>query len=316
MPIESPSPALRVGISPPWHLFELPPVDQRRQLEAIVDAGIDHVFTADHVSFRGGGGNDGIVQLAGLAGAEPRLDLYVGVFLLALRHPMVAARQVATLAAIAPGRVVLGVGVGGEDRHEFEVCGVDPATRGRRTDSSLAIVRRLLAGETVEWRDDFYELESARIVPSPSPSVPLVVGGRSDAAIDRAGMLGDGWLAAWTTPQRFATGVERVAAVADAAGRNATEEVTWRHGYQMWVGVGSDPADGREHVASAMSQFYRMPFEPFERFTPVGTPEQIAEWLAPFAEAGAVDFNITPCGADRESEIAAVGEIGRLLRRH
>ncbi len=136
-----------------------------------------------------------------------------------------------------------------------------------------------------------------------------MVGGRSAAAIRRAGRLGDGWLAAWTTADRFAAGVEQAAEVAEQEGRSPQ----WRHGYQIWVGVGSDPDDGRTHVAEAMQRFYRMPFEPFARFTPCGTAEQIAAVLAPFVSAGAVDLNITPCGANRLAELEAVAEIKRLL---
>lgn len=303
---------LRVGISSPWNLFESPVDSQRAQLDAIVDAGIDHIFMADHVSFRGGGGNDVLVHLAALAGLEPRLGLYAGVYLLALRHPMIAARQITTLASIAPGRLVMGVGVGGEDRHEFEVCGVDPATRGRRTDAELAIVRRLLGGETVDWHDEFFELDEAVIRPIPVSPVPFVVGGRSVAAIERAGRVGDGWLAAWTTPERFTEGVARAGDAAASIGR----AVNWRHGYQIWVGIGADPADARTHVAAAMTNFYRMPFEPFERFTPMGTPSQVAEALLRFVQAGAVDLNITPCGPNRDAEIAAVAEIKALLAAH
>ena len=78
---------LRIGITPPWDLAELSPADQRARLGAIADAGIDHLFTADHVSFVGGNGIDGPVRLAAMGGMEPRLGLYLGVFLLSLRHP-------------------------------------------------------------------------------------------------------------------------------------------------------------------------------------------------------------------------------------
>ena len=89
---------LRVGLTAPWDLDRLEPDERRSRLSAYADAGIDHLFTADHVSFVGGNGLDGIVKLAAWSGIEPRLDLHLGVFLLALRHPMVAARQIATLA--------------------------------------------------------------------------------------------------------------------------------------------------------------------------------------------------------------------------
>lgn len=139
---------LRVGISTPWDLWRLSPDEQRRRLCDIADAQIDDVFTADHVSFRDGSGIDGLIHLAAMSGIEPRLGLHVGVYLLALRHPMIAARQIASLAQAAPGRLTVGVGVGGEDRHEIEVCDVDPRTRGRRTDVALGLVRALLDGAT------------------------------------------------------------------------------------------------------------------------------------------------------------------------
>ncbi len=306
--------SVRVGITPPWGLFAMPPARQRALLGAIADAGIDHLFLADHVSFRGGEGTDGIVALAALGGMEPRLDLSLGVLLLALRHPMVAARQIATFAETAPGRVTIGVGVGGEDRSEFEVCGVDPATRGRRTDAELEIVRRLLDGETVTWHDEFFALDEARIRPVPRPPVPFLVGGRSDAALDRAGRLGDGWLAAWCSARRLAEGIERVEAVATER-RTRPLPATWAHGIQLWVGIGADPVEARRHVADGMERFYKMPFEPFERYTPMGDAADIAAFLGPYVDAGARTFNLAAVGPDRETEIDTIAEVRRLLNQ-
>ena len=296
-----------VGVSVPWGLWGLQADEQRRLLGRIADAGIDHVFTADHVSFRDGGGMDGLVTLAALSGLEPGLGLQVGVYLLALRHPMVAARQIATLAEAAPGRLTVGVGVGGDDRAEVEVCDVEPATRGRRTDAALGIVRALLSGETVDGDGEFFGFRGGRIRPVPDPRVPLVVGGRSDAALRRAGRLSDGWLAAWCWPRRFAEGVARVEAT--GAGR----DVEWRHGLQLWLGVGASPEEGRQHVAGAMERFYRMSFEPFERYTPCGSAAGIAEFLQPYVDAGASTLNLTPCGPDRHTEIDTVAEVKQLL---
>ena len=296
-----------VGLSLPWGLWELPPSEQRSLLGRVADAGIDHVFTADHVSFRDGSGMDGLVTLAALSGLEPRLGLQVGVYLLALRHPMVAARQIATLAEAAPGRLTVGVGVGGDDRAEVEVCEIDPATRGRRTDAALEIVRALLEGQTVDGDGEFFGFRGGRIRPVPDPPVPLVVGGRSDAALQRAGRLGDGWLAAWCSPRRFAEGLARVGAV--GAGR----DVEWQHGLQLWLGVGASPEEGRARVAAAMERFYRMSFEPFERYTPCGAAADIAEFLQPYVDAGATTLNLTPCGPDRATEIETVAEVKQLL---
>ena len=296
-----------VGLSVPRGLWDLPPGEQRALLGRIADVGIDHIFTADHVSFRDGSGMDGLITLAALSGPEPRLGLHVGVYLLALRHPMVAARQIATLAEAAPGRLTVGVGVGGDDRHEVEVCDVDPATRGRRTDAALEIVRALLEGRTVDGDGEFFEFRGGRIRPVPEPAVPLVVGGRSDAALERAGRLGDGWLAAWCSPRRFAEGVGR----AESAG--AGRDVEWQHGLQLWLGVGASPEEGRSHVAATMERFYRMSFEPFERYTPCGTAADMAGFLQPYVDAGATTLNLTPCGPDRDTEFETVAEVKRLL---
>lgn len=297
---------LRVGLSTPWDFWDLSPDDQRVRLNAAVSGGIDHVFCADHVSFHGGHGADGIVQMATIAAIEPSLDVYVGVFLLALRHPVVAARQIATLAQTAPGRVTIGVGVGGEDRHEFEVCGIDPRTRGRRTDVALGMVRRLLAGETVDGDGKFYDSEAAKIRPTPKPSVPFVVGGRSNAAIERAGRLADGWLGTWCSPRRFA---EAVAIATNAAAAVGRPQAMTDHGLQLWLGVGDTAEEGRTHVAAAMQRFYHMPFEPFERYTPCGTPAEIAEFLRPYVEAGAETLNLTPVGGSGAEELEAVAAI-------
>ena len=311
----------RVGISTPRDFWALDADGRRARLAAAADGGIDHVFCADHVSFHGGAGADGIVHMATMAAIEPRLDVYVGVFLLALRHPMVAARQIASLVqaagpAAADGagpprcRVTVGVGVGGEDRHEFEVCGIDPATRGRRTDAALGLVRRLLAGGAVDGDGEFYDFVDGRIEPVPSPAVPFVVGGRSDAAVRRAGRLGDGWLATWCSPRRFAEGVALAGDAAADAGRTG---VRWQHGLQVWVGVGDDEAEGRGHVSAAMERFYRIPFDGFARYTPCGPPAAIAEFLRPYLAAGATTVNLTPVGGSRTAELEAAVEVRAAL---
>ena len=280
-------------------------------MHAIADAGLDGVLQADHVSFRDGWGIDAIVMMAGLSGGHPTVGLHIGVFLLPLRHPVTVARSLATLAQLAPGRVVFGVGIGGEDRHEVEVCGIDPATRGRRCDASLAVLRALMAGDEVTHHDEFFDIDACRITPSPSPPIPVLVGGRSDAAVRRAGTYGDGWLGAWCSPRRFATAMAMCDEQAAAAGRPS---VAWRHKLQPWVGLGTSRDDARDHVARSMERFYGLPFEAFEKYTPYGRPDQVAEALAPYVEVGVHEFDLSVCSADPIEGIAMVGEVKRLLQ--
>ncbi len=301
-----PCPSLSVGL---MREPDEPPTSDSGGLAAVASAGLDHVVTADHVSFRVGAGRDGLIDAAGLLAASD-LPVYVGLYLLALRHPVLVARQLSTLAESAPGRLVLGVGVGGEDRHEVEVCGVDPRTRGRRMDECLSVLRSLLTGEPVTHRGRFFDVDQALILPAPSRPVPLVVGGRSDAALSRAARLGDGWLGIWVSPRRYAEAVGRIADLAGEAGRG---EVVWRHGLNVWCGLDDDRERARRMLAAGMTAMYGLPFEAFERWSPSGSAEDVAAFLAPYVDAGVRDLNLICPGPDRAAVLARVAEVRRLL---
>jgi alkanesulfonate monooxygenase SsuD/methylene tetrahydromethanopterin reductase-like flavin-dependent oxidoreductase (luciferase family) len=300
---------VRVGAFPPFGQ----PSEAARQavtLARMADAGVDHVCAGDHVSFFVGVGSDGLITATSLLTIQAELPVYVGLYLLPLRHPVPVARQIASIAELAPGRLTLGVGIGGEDRHEIEICGVDPRTRGRRMDECLQILRALSDGEPVTFEGEFFSLQDALIIPAPAPRVPLVVGGRSDAAVQRAARLGDGWLGIWVSPRRFATVAQQIGEEATAAGRDPK---TFDHALNVWCGFGATSELAREPLAKGMESFYQMPFEPFERYSPYGTPEEVAGFLRPYVEAGCSALNVIPCASDDETAIAAVGELRRLL---
>lgn len=299
---------VQVGIRAPMTPLA---VDRRAALQRIEQAGIDHLMVGDHVAFLGGFGFDGLIQAASLLTASDRLAVHVGVYLLPLRHPVLVARQLSDLAQLAPGRLVLGVGVGGEDRHEYELCGVDPATRGRRCDESILVLRALLRGEAVTSDGEHFPLSDAQVVPPPAEPVPILIGGRSEAAVRRAGRLGDGWMGIWISPRRWSQVLEQVAQEADAAGRGA---VTWRHEMQLWVGFGKDREQARARLAGEMQAFYGLPFESFERYSPYGRPEDVADFLRGYVEAGCGSFNLIPGGVPDDEAVECVAEVGRLLR--
>ena len=279
-------------------------------LRQVTDEGVDHLCVSDHVSFFVGAGSDGLIAAASLLAAQAKLPVYVGLYLLPLRHPVPVARQLATLSQLAPGRLTLGVGIGGEDPHEIETCGVDPKTRGRRMDESLRILGSLADGTPLTFDGEFFSLQDALIVPAPSPRIPLIVGGRSDAAISRAARLGDGWLGIWVSPRRYAAARDQIAREAAEVGRDPSG---FAHALNVWCGFGPTRETAREPLATQMQGFYQIPFEPFERYSPHGTPEQVAEFLSPYIEAGCSAFNVIPCAGDSESAIAAVGELRKLL---
>jgi alkanesulfonate monooxygenase SsuD/methylene tetrahydromethanopterin reductase-like flavin-dependent oxidoreductase (luciferase family) len=282
----------------------------RATLGQVTDASVDHVCVGDHVSFFVGAGSDGLITATSLLAVQTALPVYVGAYLLPLRHPVTVARQLATIGQLAPGRLTLGVGLGGEDRHEIEICGVDPKTRGRRMDECLQILRRLANGTPTTFDGEFFALDDALILPAPSPSIPLIVGGRSDAAVSRAARLGDGWLGIWVSPRRYGAVRDHITRQAFDIGRDPSG---FEHALNVWCGFAPSRAAARELLAAKMQGFYQMPFEPFERYSPFGTPEDVAEFLGPYIDAGCSTFNVIPCARDDDDAIAAVGALRTLL---
>ncbi len=235
--------------------------------------------------------------------------MQTGVYLLALRHPAVVARQLATIALLAPGRFTFGVGVGGDDPRELELCGINPRERGARTTEALRCVRAFMTGDDVDFQGRFFDLRGA-IRPSPVVPIPILVGGRSDAALERAAQLGDGWLALWISPRRFEEAADRIAAAATDAGRSG---VRWQHALQLWAGFGSSRADARKRLSGAMEAAYALPFERFERYTPHGPPTAIADALAPYLAVGCRSFNFVPEATSLRAAIEAATEVKALL---
>ena len=304
---------LKFGLATPSNLWSLDWDERRAVVGNIVESGFDHIFMADHVSFRNGSGTDGFVEVAALSQLDPRVGVMISIYLLPLRHPLPVARQLASMARIAPGRMIFGVGIGGEDRHEIEICGVDPKRRGIRTNESLEIIRGLLNGDAVSFSGVEFNISDAVIRPTPKKSIPIIVGGRSDAALTRAAKYSEGWIGVWCSSERFRNAINIVDAEAEEYGRS---EVDWCHGYQPWVGLDTkDSKKAFESVKRGMENFYRIPFEKFERYTPSGTPTEVAEKLAPYVEAGCKVFNLKVCSQDAEEEVELGAELISQLAR-
>lgn len=282
-------------------------LDAARQAEAL---GLDGLIAGDHVTFYGYG-NDGLITLTAAAAVTERIELKTAVYLLPLRHPVPVALQVAQLDQLSMGRFVLGIGVGGEDPHEFWSSGVDPSTRGARTNEAIEVLKRLWTEDGVTFAGRHFQLDDVTVYPKPFRPVPIFVGGRSDAALRRAGRLGDGYTGIWLTPERFREAAERIAEAALAAGRDPAEIEL---GMQYWTSVSDDRDEARALVSEGMESTYRMPFERFERYTPFGAPGEIAEYLAPFIEAGARHINLVPVQDSPEAAMEAAAKVREALR--
>jgi alkanesulfonate monooxygenase SsuD/methylene tetrahydromethanopterin reductase-like flavin-dependent oxidoreductase (luciferase family) len=278
--------------------------------QLVCGAGLDHVTVGDHISFAGGHGIDGLVQATALLASHPTLRVQTGVYLLTLRHPATVARALSTISSLAPGRFTFGVGVGGDDPRELELCGIDPRTRGARMNEALACVRRFMAEEQISFSGRFFSFEEAAIRPAPDPSIPVLVGGRSDAALKRTARFGDGWLALWVSPQRFSAATDLIESTATELGQSGT---AWLHTLQLWAGFDTTREAAVNRISRVIERSYGLPFERFERYTPCGRPEDVAARLEPYIAAGSRRFNFVPEAPDLEHAVEAIAEVRRLL---
>ena len=277
-------------------------------LERVAAAGLDGVAAGDHLVFQGSG-SDGLISAAALLAAHPSLRVKTAIYLLPLRHPVVVARQLATLAEISPGRFTFGVGVGGEDPAEYAAAGVPHRERGARADEALALLEKLRTGAEVTHRGRFFDLDAVAIRPA-IPDLRVLVGGRSDAALTRAARFGSGWIGVWVSVRRFA---EATALVEEKAAAIWRTGVDWRHEHQGWCFFDRDAAAARRRAELVMGKSYGIPFESFERYTLCGTPEDVAGGLRPLLEAGCRSFNLVADGRGLDEVVEGAGRVREIL---
>jgi probable F420-dependent oxidoreductase len=163
-----------------------------------------------------------MTTLTWVAGFTERIRLGTAVAVLPIRYAVHNARALATLDVYSGGRVVYGVGVGWL-REEAEAMGMPWDRRGARSEEHIELMRTVWCaeGDLVEFHGEFHDLPP--MDPEPRPvqrPIPILVGGHSDVALERAGRIGDGWIAAQMSPERVAAHWPRVREAAARAGRD------------------------------------------------------------------------------------------------
>ena len=167
---------------------------------------------------------DALIALALIAQATERAAIGTAVLVLPLRHPVVFAKQAASIDVASGGRLRLGVGAGWLEE-EFDALNVPFAGRGRRLDEWISIARACWTGAPAASSSDLYELPADVLcLPRPANGVPLLIGGHSDVALRRAGRVGDGWLAQQAlpelAPEQLVAPIRTMQAAAAEAGRD------------------------------------------------------------------------------------------------
>ncbi|MGH9136253.1 MAG: TIGR03619 family F420-dependent LLM class oxidoreductase [Acidimicrobiales bacterium] len=154
---------------------------------------------------------DAFAYLSYLAGRTTTIRLATHVYLLALRHPFVAARAIQTLDVVSGGRAIVGVGAGWL-ASEWTAAGLDFDGRGRRLDEALTVCKRLWTEDVIEHRGEFFSFPPVAFEPKPvqRPWPPIVIGGESRAALRRAALHGDGWVGLDHSPESVRTPIARL----------------------------------------------------------------------------------------------------------
>lgn len=273
------------------------------EARAAEDAGYEGLAAGEHLFFHGPHPN-GFVALAAAAGATSRIRLLTSLTVLSLYPAALAAKLATTLDQVSGGRFDLGVGVGGEYPPEFEAAGVDVRQRGARTDEALALLRRLWEGGPVDFDGRFTRVPGLALQPGPVQpgGPPIWLGGRSPAAIRRAGRFGDVWMPYMYTPEQLAASLGEVRAAAEQAGRDPARI---RGAIFCWGGVDADAERSRQEVVDGVSSVYQQDFDRLaDRYLLHGDPDRVVSRAREYADAGAETLVFSPVGSGpRRAEI-------------
>ena len=260
---------------------------------AIEALGFDSVWTGEHMLFHGPV-TDGLITLAAFAGKTSRLKIGSAINLLPLRPPVVVAKAVSTLDIVSKGRFIFGVGVGGEFPKEFEACGVPHHDRGRRANEAIEICRKLWTEDHVTYAGKIFRLHDITMLPKPVQpgGPPIIVSGRSEAALRRAARLGDGYMPYLFTPERYADGLKKIYAMANDLKRDMSRFTPYHF---VFIAVGETHAEAHRIAADKLSRRYKQPFDSLvERYCALGTPRECVERLQRFVDAGARHVILSP----------------------
>jgi alkanesulfonate monooxygenase SsuD/methylene tetrahydromethanopterin reductase-like flavin-dependent oxidoreductase (luciferase family) len=285
-------PKLKIGVNTmhrrseptegPW----LPKIDELVQMVEQVDrCDFDSLWVGDHISmpipFL-----DPLQQIAQAAVISRRLTFGVGVYLLPLRNFAPVAKQVSTLDLMTEGRLIFGVGVGGEFPKEYEASGIPHSERGARLSDGIRVLKKFWSGAPVTHESPFLKFENVAMRPTPwqKGGPPIWCGGRSKPALRRAARIGDGWHSYAITSDMYRDGLALIKETAEEVGRSFSPFGT---GHLLFARVSDDYESALDEAADHLSTRYNMNMRPAaKRYGAIGTPQDVAEAIRNFYEAG------------------------------
>jgi probable F420-dependent oxidoreductase len=291
-----------------------------RRAEAM---GFDRITTGEHLM----DGNPprptllGIPTMAAAAGATKTLRVMTGIVIAPLYNPVLLAKMVGTLDLVSNGRVDFGIGISGQrgTQIEFDAVQVSVRTRGRRTNEMLEVMKRLWTEEHVTHHGRFFDFEDVTLLPKPvqQPHPPIWVSGRSDAAMQRAALLGDGWYPYLFTVRRLQRTNEAIRQIAGEAGRDLTG---FHWGLNQPTSISEDRSIAMAQAVANVGQRYVTPDRSAEDLAQAlciaGTPEDCVVGIQERVEAGVRDFNFSFLSPDADGVFQQMEMFSRKVLPH
>ena len=289
--------------------------------ETVEEAGFDSVWVGDSLFSKPR--YEPIALLSAISQRTSRVKLGTACMVTSTRNPLYLALEWATLDVISGGRTILGAGMGNPEegvRREFEALGLDYDRRGTIFEEGLAVLRQLWTEGKTDFQGtfrrydgvEFYSgTEMAPLMPIQTPppmwvvsnprltgdAPPEVMKGRLDRACRRIVEHGDGWMTCCRAqhPDELVEQLGLIERYADEHGHDFSRLVI---SYQVTMNIGDSEDEARTAFGDYISKYYPELSKAMDlsNWGPVGTPEQIAEWIRTFADAG-VDHFICRFGA-------------------
>ena len=307
------------------HRAGVSPGEFARRLE---DLGFDGFFAGETPTSRGAS-YDTFTTLCFAAAATSRITVGSNVLLMPLHHPAWVAKEYGTLDVLSNGRVILGVGVGGEYAKQFEAFGVPVRERGRRTDEGIEIIKQFWTGEEASYQGRIFQFEGITMDPKPvqKPHPPIWVGGRpggqeqgpdgkmryksTTGAIRRAARYGDAWNPYYMTPEMYDASATQIRELAAGEGRDLSS--------MQWALTTSwllrDSYDGALDAARAKMRYGRDLSDRVARYDILGNPDDVTKRLETFIEAGVCYF-ICDWSCEPEEVLQHIEVIGKEVIPH
>lgn len=236
-----------------------------------------------------------LITFAYLAGQTTRIRFVVATIVAPLRQPVLLAKQAATLDQVSGGRFVLGLGIGA-NREEFEIAGSPPpkANRGRMMDEMVDALRLLFEQDRAAFAGEYYRFEELAMHPKPVQNpMPIYLGATAPEGIRRVARVADGWIVSSASPEKMREGIGVLREGIAEAGRDPSSVQTC---VQLWTSIGETEADARTVLDGSLHFQQLRARRPdvtaddrvrdFASHDLFGSPEQIGERIAAYADAG------------------------------